>query len=124
MQNDVLLPEIESMMDGQGPVVDAEPLSCQVLTLGITQTLEREQLDVSIWGSADGEDWGSRPLAEFSGKSYCGVYSLTLDLGRNPAIKLLRAAWKMRTWPRREAAEPREPLFGFYVRAQPSPTAR
>ncbi|BDC49169.1 hypothetical protein F183_A14850 [Bryobacterales bacterium F-183] len=120
MQIDILLPEIETMQDGEGPVVDTVPASCQSITLGITQTLEREKLDVSIWGSPDGSNWGARPLAEFPAKSYCGLYSLLLDLSANPNVRFLQAKWKMRAWGAgRTAQGTREPLFSFYLRAEP-----
>jgi hypothetical protein len=120
MQTDILLPETEFMQDGQGPVVDTVPASCQRVTLGITQTLEHEKLDVSIWGSPDGQDWGMQPLAEFPSKCYCGVYSLLLDLSAHPAIRHLRATWTMRAWAAGNAPDQnREPLFGFYLNAEP-----
>ena len=33
-----------------------------LLTLAITGIVEQESLDVSIWGSADGAEWGAKPL--------------------------------------------------------------
>jgi hypothetical protein len=57
MQPDYLLPELECGEDGAGPIVETIPTQC-VLTLGITQVTEREGLEVSIWGSEDGENWG------------------------------------------------------------------
>lgn len=120
MQTDMLLPETEFMQDGKGPVVDTVPGSCQRVTLGITQTLEHEELDVSIWGSPDGQDWGRYPLAEFPSKSYCGVYSLLLDLSAAPAVRHLRAQWKMRAWAAGNAPDKtRDPLFSFYLNAEP-----
>lgn len=121
MQTGILLPETESMQDGHGPVVDTVPASCHRVTLGITQTLEHERLDVAIWGSPDGEDWGPHALAEFRGKSYCGLYSLLLDLSAAPGVRHLRVSWKMRAWSVGiHPGQPREPLFSFYMRTEPA----
>ena len=105
-----LLLETESRHDGAGPVVETEaPASLEaVITLGITQALEREGLEVAVLGSHDGKTWGQ--LVEFPAKSYCGRYSIPLDFRKFPGIRHLRAAWKMRSWKR----DP-ETLFSFYV---------
>jgi len=78
-----------------------------LLTLGITQSTEQECLDISIWGSADGERW--REVARFPQKFYCGTYSMVLDLTRETDLRYIRAHWKMGRW----ADAP--PLFGFYL---------
>jgi hypothetical protein len=80
------------------------------LTLEIDRILERESLDVSVWGSSDGRHW--RPLAAFPQKSYIGQYSIELNLGRHPDVRFLRAKWKMGRW---VSGEPR-PMFGFQVK--------
>jgi hypothetical protein len=105
-----LLPETESRHDGAGPVVETEtPASLEaVVTLNITQALEREGLEVAVLGSPDGENWDA--LVEFPSKSYCGRYSIPIDFRKFPGIRHLRAAWKMRSWKR----DP-ETLFSFYV---------
>jgi len=103
-----LLPETETREDGAGPVIES-PSSNAVVTLGITQALEREGLQVSIWGSPDGESWGAKPLAEFPAKSYCGRYSLPLNLD---GVRQVRAAWKMRS---HRKPDERQTFFGFYV---------
>jgi hypothetical protein len=82
------------------------------LTLGIDRILEQESLDVSLWGSPDNEHW--ERLSAFPQKSYCGNYSMMLDLTRRPQIRYLRAQWSMRRW----AAGDRGPLFGFHLFAE------
>jgi hypothetical protein len=105
-----LLPETVARQDGTGSQV-ALDCSCTALqlTLGITRIIEEASLDVSICGSPDGEEW--HPLAAFPEKSYCGNYSMVLDLSQHPEIRHLRAEWKMGRWGQRENG----PLFGFYV---------
>jgi hypothetical protein len=108
-----LLPETVARQDGAGAEFILEGNGTSVLlTLGITRVLEAECLDVSIWGSADGEHW--EELATFPHKCYCGNYSLTLDLSRGTQIRYLRAQWKMERWGPAEA----RPLFGFHIFAE------
>jgi len=82
-----------------------------VLTLGITRILEQESLDISIWGSADGSDWGSRPLTAFPQKFYCGTYQMVLDLSDRPDVKYLRAKWQVNRWGKGDS----KPLFTVYL---------
>ena len=109
-----LLPEKIASEDGQGePVVLNPTLGQRIqLTLGITRILERESLDVEICGSSDGERW--KPLVAFLRKSFCGTYSLTLDLSPYREIRYLRTRWKMHRWGPQDPS----PLFSFYVWAE------
>ena len=111
-----LLPESVSREDGSGPSMGLGESQGKLisLTLGITRIVEQESLGLSIWGSADGNDWGSKPLASFSQKFYCGTYTILLDLSRHPGVRHLRCQWKMNRWGRGE----QKPLFDFYVFAE------
>lgn len=102
--------------DGKGGEgeVGASQGKLLLLTLGITRIIEQESLDVSIWGSVDKADWGSKPLVSFPQKFYCGTYQILLDLSEHKEIKYLRAQWKVNRWGRGAA----KPLFGFYLFAQ------
>lgn len=112
----LLVPETEACQDGTGATVALERAGAPVLvTLGINRILEQQTLHVSVWGSPDGQQW--RPLVNFPRKSYCGVYSLLLDLGAHPDIRFLRAQWKMGSW----TTEYRNPLFGFQVTLDSEP---
>jgi hypothetical protein len=84
------------------------------VTLGITRIIEQESLDVSIWGSLDGSDWGIKPLAAFPQKFYCGTYEAAVDLTSRPEVKFLRARWQVNRWGRGDS----KPLFMAYVFAQ------
>ncbi len=113
MFSKVLLPESVTRQDGSGPEIELEAGCTSLqLTLGITRIVEKEILDVSVWGSADGRTWTQ--LAAFPRKFYCGRYPLVLDLKRHPGIRRLRAHWRMGTW---DMQEPK-PLFGFYLHAE------
>jgi len=118
MLRNFLLPESIARADGIGPEFELGPHRGKllVLTLGVTRIIEQESLDVSIWGSHDGENWGLRPLAKFPPKFYCGIYSVLLNLAAQPDIEFVRVDWKMSRWSRGEAT----PMFGFYVYAEES----
>jgi hypothetical protein len=111
-----LLPETVVRDNGASPEVELGTSRGKTLTitLGVTRIIEQESLEVSVWGSPDGKDWGTRPLATFPQKFYCGTYSLTLYLAEQPAVEYLRVQWKANRWGRGEP----KPLFEFYVFAE------
>ena len=102
MLSNFLLPERTVVTDGRGPAVDLgfRPASRRYLTLGITRITEHELLEVSVWGSSDGDNWDSRPFAKFPPKFYCGVYSIPLDFSARPNVRFLQVQWKMSRWPK------------------------
>ena len=111
-----LLPETTVREAGAGPDL---PLSDQqagslILTLGITRIIEQESIDLSIWGSADGADWGAKPLISFPQKFYCGTYQILLDLSGHAGVKYLRAKWQVNRWGKGDP----KPLFGIYLFVQ------
>jgi hypothetical protein len=108
-----LLAESVRSGDGVGPVVPLEEHCCKLLvvTLGITDVVERTGLTVSVWGSADQHDWGAKPLLTFRQRQYCGVYSVLLNLAMHSDVRYLRVQWNMNRWGKGE----RTPLFGFEV---------
>ena len=116
-----LLPECVQREDGFSPEIElgAAQGKLIVITLGITRIIEQESLDASIWGSADKQNWGARPLVSFPQKFYCGVYTIMLELTEHPDVRYLRAQWKMSRWGRGDP----KPLFGFYVFAREAPAA-
>jgi hypothetical protein len=118
MLRNFLLPESIVRADGTGPEIDLGPKRGKllVLTLGITRILEQESLEITVWGSPDGENWGSKPLAKFPPKFYCGLYSILLNLGSRTDLRCVRAQWKMSRWSKRESL----PMFGFYLYAEES----
>jgi len=113
-----LLPESIARADGIGPEIDlgSQRGKLLVLTLGITRIIEQESLEVTLWGSADGYEWGMRPIATFPPKFYCGLYSTLLNLASRPELSYVRVQWKMSRWTKAEAM----PMFGFYVYAEES----
>jgi len=108
-----LLPETTVREAGAGPVISLgnQPGETLMLTLGITRIIEQESLDLSIWGSADGSDWGVGPLVSFPQKFYCGTYQMSIDLAQHPGVKYLRAKWQVNRWGKGDS----KPLFGIYL---------
>ncbi|MBZ5631745.1 MAG: hypothetical protein LAO55_01335 [Acidobacteriia bacterium] len=107
----LLLPETVVRQDGIGAAIAVEARVIR-LTLGITRSIPQENLEVSVWGSPDGQHW--RPLVVFPQKFYCGTYPMLLDLTSCADVQHLRAEWKMGRWAHHERA----PLFEFYLRAE------
>jgi hypothetical protein len=106
-----VLPETVVRDDGQSPQIalDASKAKVLMLTLGITRVLERETLEVAIQGSRDGSTW--QRLAAFPKKSYCGTYSLLLDLSGQPEVRYLRTQWSVNRWDNAT----QKPVFAFFV---------
>jgi len=113
---DFLIPETVVREDGTGRQIDLGDAAGKLLlaTLGITRIVEQESLDVSIWGSVDGNEWGTKPIVCFPQKFYCGAYQLLIDLAGRPEVRYLRAQWKVNRWGRSQS----KPLFGFYLFVQ------
>jgi hypothetical protein len=114
MLPEFILPETTVREAGIGPAI---PLvnnqgEMLVLTLGITRIIEQESIDLSIWGSADGVDFGTKPLAAFPQKFYCGTYQILVNL--SATTRHLRAKWQVNRWGKGDT----KPLFGIYLFAQ------
>ena len=105
---------------GTGPAMalDQQAGGTLILTLGITRIIEQESIDLSIWGSADGTEWGAKPVVSFPQKFYCGTYQIILDLSDLPHVKFLRAKWTMNRWGKGDS----KPVFTIYLFAQPMRT--
>jgi hypothetical protein len=101
---------------GVGPAVELADLAGRTLLviLRIGETIEQESLQVSVWGSADGQEWGSQPLFSFPQKFYSGVTPAAVDLRRKPEVKYLQARWEVDRWGRGVPV----PRFRFMVEVQ------
>ena len=109
----VLVPLTVVNAKGDGPAVDVSAAASRVflVTLGITNIVEQESLDVSIFGSADGATWGAKSIAAFPQKFYCEESPLLLDLSKHPDVKFVRAHWEVARWGRGSET----PMFEFGV---------
>ena len=98
---------------GDGPPLDVSDAANRVflVTLDIARIVEQESLDVSIYGSPDGEAWGAKSLVAFPQKFYCGESPLLLDLTAHSDVKFIRAHWEVARWGRGTET----PMFEFCV---------
>jgi hypothetical protein len=114
-----LVPETTVTEKGTGQPVqlDDSAGNMMLLTLGITDIVEQEALDIAIEGSADGEQWEAKPLRVFPQKFYKGSCSILFHRGASADVKFLRAKWDVQRW----GVGPQTPMFRFYIFAEPFP---
>jgi hypothetical protein len=93
-----------------------------ICSMEITDQMEQESVDISVWGSADGQDFGKLPLLKMPQRFYRGETRQVLDLSLKPEIRFIRARYDLARWGR---VAP-HPLFvlGFQVSEIPAFTAR
>ena len=98
---------------GDGAAVEVSSAGSRVflLTLNITNIIEQESLDVSIFGSADGVTWTPKAITNFPQKFYRAQHPLLLDLNDHKDVRLLRAHWEVGRWGRGSET----PMFEFNV---------
>jgi len=104
---------------GDGATIDVSGAANRVflVNLDITNIVEQESLDVSVYGSADGTAWPPKPLTTFPQKFYRGQHPLLLDLHDHQGVKFLRAHWEVSRWGRGSET----PMFEFSVRLKEVP---
>ena len=104
---------------GDGSTVDVGASVNRVflLTLGITNIIEQESFELSVFGSADGASWDAKPLVSYPQEFYRGEYPLILDLTAHPEVKFIRAHWEVARWGRGVET----PMFEFGVRLKEIP---
>ena len=101
---------------GEGAAFELGALAGKSLlaVLRVNDIIEQESLHVSIWGSADGANWGERALFWYPEKFYRGVTPASLDLAQRPEIRFLKARWEANRWGRGYPL----PYFKFAVEIQ------
>ena len=109
----LLVPEKTTVTaKGDGPAIELKSAQNRVflLTLTITNIIEQESLDVSIFASSDGSAWEPKPVASFAQQFYRSETPLLLDLsGRD--VNFIRAHWEVNRWGRGDET----PMFEFHV---------
>lgn len=112
-----LVPEITIDSNGSSAAIDLGDSGGEMLllTLGILDIVEQESLDVTLWGSADGETWDAVPIRTFPQKFYCGTYQILCPLDARPDIRYLRVDWKVHRW----GVGSKTPMFKLYLFAEP-----
>jgi hypothetical protein len=112
----LVAPETVIEANGVGPALELGALAGKPIlaVLHITEIVEQESLHVSLWGSADGKEWGEKALFRYPQKFYCGVTPAAVDLGQRPELRFLQARWEVNRWGR---GYPR-PYFKLAVEVQ------
>jgi len=92
--------KLETNGDGEPANVSASKTRTFLCRLAVTDQIEQESLDVSIWGSTDGNDFGKKPLLKLPQQFYRGTTKMVLDISRRPEVTFLRAKWELNRWGR------------------------
>jgi len=104
--------------DGESRDIGSSQTRTFLCSMNITDQIEQESVDLSIWGSADGQDWGKFPLLKMPQQFYRGETRQVLDLSMRPEIRFLRPKWELARWGR---VAP-HPMFvlGFHLTEVPA----
>ena len=102
MEFDLIPPGTLVEESGDGEAVDVSPSSTRTFFcfMEITAQIEQESIDVSIWGSADGENWGTHPILKLPQRFYRGETRAVLELTLVPEVNFIRAGWELNRWGR------------------------
>src|SRR5579872_1618304 len=102
MEFDLIPLDTKVEENGQGEQVDVSATSTRTFfcIMLITDQIEQESIDVSIWGSADGEAWGTHPILKLPQAFYRGETRAVLELSFRPEVKFIRARWDLNRWGR------------------------
>jgi hypothetical protein len=109
--------KVTSSGNGEKFDISASRTRTFLVTLDILDQVEQESIDLSIWGSADGENFGTKPLLKLPQRFYRGEAKLVLDLTLKPEIKFIRSRWDLNRWGR---VAP-DPMFVIGVRCEEVP---
>ena len=120
MEVHLIPPGTRITANGDGPPQDVGSSQTRTFlaTLVITDQIEQESLDVSIWGSEDGQNWGAKPLLKMPQRFYRGETRQVLDLTLRPEVKFLRAHCEVVRWGR--VAPTPMFVFGFRLTEVPA----
>jgi hypothetical protein len=91
---------LEANGDGVAFDISASATRTFLCRLTVTDQIEQESLDVSIWGSPDGQTWSKKPLLMLPQQFYRGTTKMILDLSLRPETKFIRARWELFRWGR------------------------
>ena len=88
--------------NGHGEPFDVRGVQSRTFlcSMYITELIELESVDVSIWGSADGQDFGKQPILKIPQRFYRGETRQILDLTTRPELNFIRANWDLVRWGR------------------------
>src|SRR5271157_4759412 len=92
-----LVPEktiVTAKGDGAALDVSAASSSVFLVTLSVTDVIEQESIEITLFTSADGTTWEAKAAASFPQHFYVGEYPLLADLSAATGAKFLRAHWE------------------------------
>jgi hypothetical protein len=119
MEFDLIPPVTLVKQNGFGEAVNVRASQTRTFfcVMNIADQIEQESVDVSIWGSADGENWGTHPILKLPQQFYRGETRAVLDLTLVPEINFIRAGWELNRWGRVAPL----PMFVLGLRAMEIP---
>ena len=102
MKLDLIPPDTRLTANGEGQPYEiaASGTRTFLCSMFIEDQIEQESVDISVWGSADGQDWGKLPLLKMPQRFYRGETRQVLDLTLKPEVRFLRAKWDLARWGR------------------------
>lgn len=92
--------KMASKGDGESFDISSSATRTFLCLLTVADQVEQESLDVSIYGSADGTTWTSKPLLKLPQQFYRGHTKMVFDISLRPEIKFIRARWELNRWGR------------------------
>jgi hypothetical protein len=104
---------VEGNGEGKPVEISGSATRTFLCALAITAAIEQESLEVSIWGSEDGENWGQKPILKLPQRFYRGETRMVLDLTLRPEVKFIQPRWLVNRWGRVAPT----PMFVFGVHA-------
>jgi hypothetical protein len=115
-------PQTRVTENGNGERFDVSSSNTRTFlcTLEIAAQIEQESLDVSLWVSEDGENWGTKPFLMLPQQFYRGRTRLLLDLTLRPEVRYIRAHWDLNRWGRVAPT----PMFVFSLRLEEVPASQ
>ena len=94
MELDLIAPHslLGASAEGESVDVGASATRTFLCNLVISDQIEQESLDVSIWGSADGQSWGTHPILRLPQRFYRGETRAVLELALRPEVNRIQGA--------------------------------
>jgi len=123
MEFDLVPPGTRVTQNGDGQAVDVSNSETRTFfcVMQIEEVIEQESLDVSIYGSQDGQNWPGKPILKLPQRFYCGETRMVLDLTTRTEVKFIRARWEVNRWGR--VAPTPMFVFGLHLLEVPSVSA-
>src|SRR5277367_5805473 len=102
MKFDLIPPDTRLTANGEGQAYEiaASETRTFLCSMFIEDQIEQESVDISVFGSEDGQTWGKLPLLKMPQRFYRGETRQILDLTLKPEVRFLRAKWDLTRWGR------------------------